>query len=145
MKLTFLGNPIPLKRPRFRLRPKGYAGQAGKGLVYNPQEKILESISWDAHWQIHGNEKDFMSIFPLRAPVSLSMAFYMPIPKSLSKIKQEALASKPHGKKPDVDNLIKFYLDALSGILFSDDKLVHSIHAHKIYDTNPRTEIRVLE
>jgi Holliday junction resolvase RusA-like endonuclease len=134
VKFTFLGNPIPLQRPRVT-----------KSHTYNPQQEVLEGVSWDAHFQIHGNEKTITSLFPLRAPISLSMAFYMPIPKSLSKIKQTALLSKPHIKKPDVDNLIKFYMDALSGVLFFDDKLVHSIHAHKIYDIKPRTEIKVLE
>ena len=53
-------------------------------------------------------DNDF--VCPLR---NWAIRFYMPFPKSYSKAKREQLAGKPHTIKPDVDNLIKAFLDSL--------------------------------
>jgi Endodeoxyribonuclease RusA len=36
--------------------------------------------------------------------------------------------------KSDIDNLIKFVLDSMNGILYDDDKQIISVHAIKLYD-----------
>ncbi len=38
MKLVFSGKPIPLQRPRVTKRH-----------TYNPQQELLEGVSWEAH------------------------------------------------------------------------------------------------
>jgi Holliday junction resolvase RusA-like endonuclease len=38
-------------------------------------------------------------------------------------------------KKPDVDNLAKFVLDALTGLLYRDDEQVVKLSAIKLIDT----------
>ena len=51
-------------------------------------------------------------------------------------------------KKPDIDNLIKYVLDALQGHngYFVDDAQIIRIYAEKIYaDDDPRTEIMIVE
>ena len=50
-------------------------------------------------------------------------------------------------KKPDIDNLIKFVLDALQGQdgYFVDDSQVIRLYAEKIYSDKPRTEIMLVE
>ena len=50
-----------------------------------------------------------------------------------------------HIKKPDVDNLIKLYLDVMSGIVFKDDNCVSLGSAIKVYTDSPRVEIYVQE
>ncbi len=35
---------------------------------------------------------------------------------------------------PDIDNVIKYYLDCSNGILFKDDALVATVNARKLYD-----------
>jgi len=50
-----------------------------------------------------------------------------------------------HVKKPDVDNLIKLYLDVLSGIAFEDDNCVSLGSAIKIYSLMPKTVITICE
>jgi len=71
----------------------------------------------------------------------------MPIPKSMPKPeREEALAGYlKHVKKPDVDNLIKLYLDVLSGIVFEDDNCVAIGSAIKVYSVNPRVEMFIEE
>jgi len=73
--------------------------------------------------------------------------FYMPIPKSMSKKDRvHALTgSLKHAKKPDVDNLIKLYLDVLSGIAIKDDNSVSIGSAIKVYSGKPRVEIYIEE
>ena len=71
----------------------------------------------------------------------------MPIPKSLSKKdRSDAEAGYlKHIKKPDVDNLIKLYLDVLTGIAIEDDNCVAIGSAIKVYSIRPRTEIYIEE
>lgn len=50
-----------------------------------------------------------------------------------------------HLKKPDIDNLIKLYLDVLVGTVLEDDNCVSLGQAIKIYSPIPRTVIFVEE
>jgi crossover junction endodeoxyribonuclease RusA len=72
--------------------------------------------------------------------VRLSIAFYLPRPKSLPK-KQTA-----HTKKPDIDKLVRACCDALSKILFHDDSQVCELVTAKHYAAEgdpPHVNIRV--
>jgi Holliday junction resolvase RusA-like endonuclease len=46
-----------------------------------------------------------------------------------------------HNKKPDIDNLIKFVLDAGNMTLWADDRFIQKITATKSYDLVARTLI----
>lgn len=81
----------------------------------------------------------------LEGAISLEFYFYMPIPKSLSVKKKEALENTFHLKTPDVTNLQKFAEDCLTGIVFKDDKQVCCTCSQKIYSKNPRTVIQVYQ
>jgi Holliday junction resolvase RusA-like endonuclease len=63
----------------------------------------------------------------LTAGVRLSIAFYLPRPHSLPK-KRTA-----HITKPDLDKLIRAVCDALSQVLFEDDRQVCELVATKQY------------
>lgn len=52
----------------------------------------------------------------------MALTFYLPMPTSWSKKKKEAMNGQPHQQKPDVDNLVKAFLDALLG---DDAKVWH--------------------
>lgn len=71
----------------------------------------------------------------------------MPIPKSMSK--QERMHAESgllkHIKKPDVDNLVKLYLDVLTGTALTDDNCVSLGSAIKVYSSKPRVEIYIEE
>ena len=84
----------------------------------------------------------------------MNIQFYMKRPKShyrtgkFTGYIKEKWIKLPHTKKPDIDNLIKFVLDALQGQngFFLDDSQVVRLYAEKIYtDDNPHTEIIILE
>lgn len=109
--------PIPAQRPRF-----------AKGRAYDPQADIKEETYWYVKSLIHNQ-----SLTLSHKPLSLSFIFSFKPPQSFSKIKQRKRINQPHTFKPDVDNLVKFYMDCLTVNLFRDDKQVHTIHATKQY------------
>lgn len=72
--------------------------------------------------------------------VRVSIAFYLPRPKTLPK-KYTA-----HTKKPDVDKLVRACFDALSHVLFRDDAQVCELVTAKYYAREgeaPHVDIRV--
>lgn len=77
----------------------------------------------------------------------ISFLFYMPIPASIPKKLRETYESGllKHDKKPDVDNLIKLYLDCLDGIAIQGDQKVSLGPCIKLYHPEPRTIIHIQE
>ena len=62
------------------------------------------------------------------------VTFVLPMPKSWSKHKREAMSGKPHQQKPDVDNLCKALFDAL----FKDDSHIWDCRITKIWGESGR-------
>jgi Holliday junction resolvase RusA-like endonuclease len=74
-------------------------------------------------------------------PISLDVIYYMPIPKPI----KERSKSIYHGTVPYLESLNKFFLDAIRDIIIVDDRVICSFSAKKVYDKNPRTEIKITE
>ena len=129
--LEVLGDPIPLNRPKVCRRGSFVH-------MYDPQKMEKERIQW----QIRSLYKET----PILFPIEMDIVFAVPIPKSASKVKRRYMLQGDlyPMKKPDIDNLIKFILDCLNGILFHDDSQVQIIHARKVYSDSPRTIIRAI-
>jgi Holliday junction resolvase RusA-like endonuclease len=109
-------------------------------MVYDTQHK--ESTLVKMQMMEQRDEQAIALIHKL--PVITRMTFHMPIPKSLSQKKQKELIGKPHIKKPDRDNLEKFYMDCANGVIWADDALNYrSELVEKIYSDNPRTEMEI--
>lgn len=69
---------------------------------------------------------------PLAGPVALAIDFYFARPKRLLTRRAGALY-QPHVTAPDLSKLVRGLEDALSGVLFLDDKQVAAIAATKAY------------
>lgn len=85
---------------------------------------------------------------PLCGPVRLAFTAFMPIPASASKRRREAMQAGKigHTVKPDVDNLSKQLLDAMTRLRFwEDDRQVVTLEARKRYDECPRWGVEVSE
>jgi len=83
---------------------------------------------------------------PLDCKLVMAFAFYMPLPKSMPKKLQNIIRDGqelPHCKKPDLDNMIKFCIDAMNGIIYRDDRSIYKISAVKLYGETPRTVINI--
>ena len=73
-------------------------------------------------------------------PETLHLIFTIPMPPSWSAKKKATMMGRPHQNKPDIDNLIKAFLDAL----LPDDAHVWDIRASKVWGTDGSIEVREL-
>jgi len=65
-------------------------------------------------------------------PEQFSVQFYLPMPRSWSKRKQQDHDGRPHQVKPDADNLLKAWMDC-----FGEDCAVWSVSASKFWSVSP--------
>ncbi len=124
-KYYIKGIPKALARPRFSY-----------GHVYNKQRDELDAFGW----ALRACGAQLME-----DAICMELMFEMPIAKNYPMKKRADLVGKPHAQRPDLDNLIKFVLDASLGILYRDDSIVSAIMACKIYALEPGTTIIIRE
>jgi len=121
LKYVIPGDPVALARAR----------HTGRGTCYDSQKELKCSLGIFIN-NVHEDRPFY------EGPLHLDIVFFMKIPKRIRTI------SPFHLFKPDLSNLIKFYEDIATGILYRDDCLISKITASKIYDKNPRTEFTVV-
>ena len=82
---------------------------------------------------------------PLSGPVSLTMRFHMPRPKSHYQAKGGLKDSAPgwHTSRPDATKLLRGVEDALTGIIWRDDAQVCKQEVLKIYSMSSGVEIEI--
>ena len=129
---TVLGAPQGKGRPRFTT----YGGHAH---AITPQNTVLYEnlIITEYRRQIGSFRFDDYDI------IQMVIFAYYPIPKSTSKKKrQDMLAGilRPI-KKPDMDNVMKVYADALNGIAYRDDTQIVDAYIKKLYSETPRVKV----
>lgn len=128
ISFTLPGTPIPQRRPRF----------TGKH-VYDPNAEIKHKMKWELRDQMAENDLKMLPI----GPIAVKMTFHMPIRKSASKSLKNRLIGKPHINTPDADNLFKAVADAMTGVVYVDDRYISEFSVKKIYSDVPRTEIEI--
>jgi Holliday junction resolvase RusA-like endonuclease len=128
-KIVINSPPQAQGRPRFVIRGR-------RGFAFDPHK---DKKNW---YRLQISE-----YIPkiITTPINIKITFYMPIPKSTSKKKQELMAHNKikHQKKPDLDNMLKFVLDSMNDIVFRDDSQIWHIECLKKYSRDPRVEIIV--
>lgn len=136
MKISFSipGEPIGKGRPKFARR--GNFVQ-----TYTPEKTAsYENLVKLCYRQVPESEYAFAE-----RPIQVNILAKFSISKSASKKKRlEMLGGtiRPT-KKPDVDNLVKSILDALSGVAYKDDSQVVELTIGKIYSENPLTIVTI--
>lgn len=93
--------------------------------AYSPQSEVERGVIWEIKKQI-GDYK------PTEKPLRLSLDAYFPRAKSHYGTGRNSLMVKKssptyHTKKPDIDNIFKFYMDCMNGILYKDDAQVVAV------------------
>jgi Holliday junction resolvase RusA-like endonuclease len=81
---------------------------------------------------------------PLTMAVAIEVTFIFARPKSVGK--KYGSARLPHVSRPDLDNVLKSLLDALSGLIFLDDSQVHVARVEKwkaAATEQPHTLVRI--
>ena len=111
--------------------------------VYDPSSKDKAEVKNYVVEQLESELLKNSPIFSLESILYVDITFYMPIQKSVSKSKRMVLLNTDHICKPDLDNLAKFYLDMMSGIVFHDDNHIASLNLKKVYSDDPKTEIEI--
>ena len=128
--LTIPGKPYAQQRPRFYR-----AGRFVKtyDTLYKEKRQIVALISSQV-----GNEL-------IQEPLRVELNFFLEIPKSYSRKKRERclFGLIAHTKKPDLDNMAKFYLDCMNKIVYRDDSQIYELIVSKHYSDSPKTLIAV--
>lgn len=134
MRIVIPIEPVEQQRPRATNR-------GGHISIYDPpkvkkfKKEVAEYIEKQPFTRFENVELD------------VSIEFYRPIQKSLSKKEREFRLSHVHRPtvKPDLDNYTKSILDALNGLLWDDDAKIVHLELDKFYSEQPRIEIEVHE
>lgn len=133
LKLTIPGEPCAQGRPRF-------STVGGFVKAYDPA-KSRNYKAFVKYIATHEAQKQGWRYTEL--PLSISVTAYLPIAASKSKkFKSAAIEGfELPTKKPDIDNLFKAVTDAMSGLLYKDDKQIVSAEIKKLYGEEPRLEV----
>jgi len=131
MQIVIEGAPIG--RARARVVRRG-----GFSIAYDPQHKEKQKTI-----QLIKDQLDDLTDINASNMYSVDLICYMPIPKSISKKKKLLLNGTYHNKKPDGDNIYKYFTDCLNGIVYSDDSQIVKGSFEKKYSDNPRTVINI--
>jgi Holliday junction resolvase RusA-like endonuclease len=151
LRFTVRGNPLPLRRHR-----------TSRGFVYNPSAATQKSFrtvveqliathvigSPNTTTLVERYETRIENRIPLwdsLQPIAVSIVFRMKRPKShfianrpgvdrLRKSAPRHMSST--SMRTDVDNLAKFVLDSLNGLVYTDDRQIVSLHVTKLYDND---------
>lgn len=143
--------------PRGKGRPRATT-RGGYSTVYTDKEtrRYEASVTKVARQAMGGRP-------PLEGPLSVSLRFRMPIPKSASKRARASMASgeTAHCGRPDIDNLAKAILDGIAEdaaakavakkiggeietrVVFRNDSQIVRLFATKIYAEQPGVDVRV--
>lgn len=129
LQFEIIGIPVPQKQTQFIRRT---------GIAYNPSKKDAEQLIWQI--RPHAPSE------PLLGAIEMHLTFYLPIPKSASRIKRtqmlNAVILPTH--KPDFDNLAYLVTNALKNLVYKDDAQVTDCTIRKRYSDRPRTTIKII-
>lgn len=127
-----MGDPVPQGRPRL-------CGRGRFARAYDPpKSKAYKQLIKDSI----EHPKDITDV-----PLMFELRIYRRIPTSeRKKTRQDMLDGLIlPTKKPDVDNVLKGVMDALTGVIWQDDSQVCDIVCVKRYSENPRIEFYVYD
>jgi Holliday junction resolvase RusA-like endonuclease len=83
---------------------------------------------------------------PLKTPLEAFIYISYPVPASYSKTRTKDCLEglERPTKKPDIDNVIKAYLDSMNKIIYLDDTQIVELHSTKVYG-EPFVEVIIKE
>jgi Holliday junction resolvase RusA-like endonuclease len=135
--ISFAVPAIPVAQPRQRVTTIG-----GHARTYMPAKHPVQAFKATtrlAYAEAAGDAE------PASGPVMLTLEFLMPRPKAMC-WKTKPTLRAPHTKKPDIDNLVKAVMDALTGLAWRDDTQVCFLFAAKSIaagDESPSVKVTI--
>lgn len=134
--MKFLLNETPVSKARPRIFKRG-----GKYVAYDPQGESKIKTKCDLKRQMREN-----GIYSASAGLlHVDMIVHTAMPLSWPVSRCIAFEGCYCDKRPDLDNYLKYYLDALNGVAYADDKQVVSLYAEKRYSVTPCVEITITQ
>lgn len=133
MSVTVYGKPQGKGRPRYTTR-------GGRVIAYTPMStKAYEDKIRQAWKEQDGRTFGF-------GPMAMILKAYYPIPARTKRAERDAMLAGqiPVTNKPDLDNVLKSVMDALTGLAYKDDRQVTTISATKAYSDAPRIEADII-
>jgi len=134
MFLSVDHEPIAQKRPRFWIK-------GNKPMVYDSQSSDKLKLKFEFASQMRS--KGYLTIH--EGPVGVKLIAYLKPPAKWSKKRLKEAEGTFVIKKPDADNILKFYFDVLNGIAYHDDNQICFVLCKKLYSKQPRVEITLKE
>lgn len=128
--------------PTPQLRPRHMRTRSGIDLTYKPETQKTREAELDWLLAKYAPEK------PLTGAIALEFCAFMPVPKSASRTRRDAMLAGniAHTAKPDLDNLCKQLKDAMTRTGFwEDDRQVVMLVCLKKYAENPCWQVSVRE
>jgi|TARA_Y100000031_G_C8228709_1_gene389773 Holliday junction resolvase RusA-like endonuclease len=127
MRITFDIDPIPASRPRVSRWSTYYPKR------YTKFREKMKALTGE------------LETTPFEKLVSVSVVFYIGMPKSWSKKKKKEKNKGFCDNNADLDNYQKAILDSLNGVLYIDDRQIVEIFASKRYSDKPFIELEIHE
>lgn len=173
MEITIKGNPIPNMRARARIIKTGsdkdliatleqamdslehwcsvhyvkkalniFRGFKAFVSIYSAQKKETQEVRKQIIQQF--------DLKPFLTPLKLYIDFYIERPKSHYGTGRNSLKVKPsspkyHIKRPDNDNMQKFIMDCMNGIVYKDDSQAVCVVAWKLYTSGEGKTVVTVE
>ena len=119
VEITIPGIPVAQPRPRGRL-------VNGRIIVFNPASRELNAFRRSVRECLGGLSVGMFPMFDIAVSLEVKAIFFV------------------SNMRKDVDNMLKFVLDALQGVVYPDDRIIVTIQAKKIRCT-VREQRTVLE
>jgi Holliday junction resolvase RusA-like endonuclease len=135
--VTFKVDATPVPKARAR-----YVRRGNHISTYTPEKtRTYETLIRDAAIEAMGTSE------PLETPVTLYLHIRVPIPKSCTKKRLEAIqnGSEKPIKKPDASNVLKSVEDAMNGVVYKDDSQIVNIHVSKVYSSVSGVDVCIKE
>jgi Holliday junction resolvase RusA-like endonuclease len=138
-RIELAGKPAAMPRPRVHWRRRFF---------YNPASKKVAAFRAVVKAAIPATQNGVL--FGAGVPLTVAVTFHMRRPntdfKSGNRIggALKAMAPLVRTVSPDTDNLVKFVLDGLNGVMFADDRQVVKLVALKLMDSQGECEGRTV-
>jgi len=142
LTFTVYGTPEPKGSTRaFLTKPKPGSGKVPRVVVTADNKKTLPWMQQMALTAREAMNQVGFDAWDRELPVAVRVVFYLTRPPSIPKRRQIPTV------KPDLDKLVRAALDALTGVIFTDDAQVADLVVAKRYGLPARAEItvRILE
>jgi len=130
-----------------KARARVFTVKSKSGKVFHRGVTPPKTVNYENYIKLCFNASKPDGFEPYAGPVELHLRVYEAIPASFSTKKRlGALGGSVFpAKKPDIDNYLKGYMDALTGLAFLDDKQVVYASVSKKYAAVPTAFVRIEE